>query len=157
MKICDILRKDRIVPSLKGTTKMEVVNELIDLFKDDERVSNIENMRMAVHDREKIMSTGVGKGFAIPHAKTASVTDIVAAFGKLDHAIDFQALDGQSVNLVFLLVGKENLVGPHIKLLSRISRMMNKDEFRESLAKATTVDEIYNLFDQEEKQYFELS
>lgn len=157
MKICDILRKDRIVPSLKGTTKMEVINELIDLFKDDERVSNIENMRMAVHDREKIMSTGVGKGFAIPHAKTASVSDIVASFGKLDHSIDFQALDGQNVNLVFLLVGKENLVGPHIKLLSRISRMMNKDEFRESLAKATTVDEIYNLFDQEEKQYFELS
>jgi fructose PTS system EIIBC or EIIC component len=157
MKICDILRKDRIIPSLKGTTKMEVINELIDLFKDDERVSNIENMRMAVHDREKIMSTGVGKGFAIPHAKTASVTDIVASFGKLDHPIDFQALDGQNVNLVFLLVGKENLVGPHIKLLSRISRMMNKDEFRESLAKATTVDEIYNLFDQEEKQYFELS
>jgi len=157
MKICDILRKDRIIPSLKGTTKMEVINELIDLFKDDERVSNIENMRMAVHDREKIMSTGVGKGFAIPHAKTASVSDIVASFGKLDHPIDFQALDGQNVNLVFLLVGKENLVGPHIKLLSRISRMMNKDEFRESLAKATTVDEIYNLFDQEEKQYFELS
>jgi fructose-specific phosphotransferase system IIA component len=157
MKICDILRKDKIVPSLKGTTKMEVINELIDLFKDDERVANIENMRMAVHDREKIMSTGVGKGFAIPHAKTASVTDIVAAFGKLENPIDFQALDGQPVNLVFLLVGKENLVGPHIKLLSRISRMMNKDEFRDSLAKAETVDDIYNLFDEEEKQYFELN
>ena len=136
---------------------MEIINELIDLFKDDERVTNIENMRMAVHDREKIMSTGVGKGFAIPHAKTASVTDIVAAFGKLDTPIDFQALDGQSVNLVFLLVGKENLVGPHIKMLSRISRMMNKDEFRESLAKASTADEIYTLFDEEEKQYFELA
>jgi len=157
MKICDILRKDKIVPSLKGTTKTEVINELIDLFKDDERVTNIENMRIAVHDREKIMSTGVGKGFAIPHAKTASVTDIVAAFGKLDEPIDFQALDGQPVNLVFLLVGKENLVGPHIKLLSRISRMMNKDEFRESLAKAKSVDEIYTLFDEEEKQYFELT
>lgn len=157
MKICDILRKDKIVPLLKGTTKMEVINELIDLFKDDERVANIENMRMAVHDREKIMSTGVGKGFAIPHAKTASVTDIVAAFGKLENPIDFQALDGQPVNLVFLLVGKENLVGPHIKLLSRISRMMNKDEFRENLAKANTVDDIYNLFDEEEKQYFELN
>jgi fructose-specific phosphotransferase system IIA component len=157
MKICDILRKDKIVPSLKGTTKMEVINELIDLFKDDERVSNIENMRLSVHDREKIMSTGVGKGFAIPHAKTASVTDIVAAFGKLDNPIDFQALDGQPVNLVFLLVGKENLVGPHIKLLSRISRMMNKDEFRDSLANANSVDEIYTLFDNEEKQYFELS
>lgn len=157
MKICDILRKDKIVPSLKGRTKMEVINELIDLFKEDERVNNIESMRMAVHDREKIMSTGVGKGFAIPHAKTASVTDIVAAFGKLDHAIDFQALDGQPVNLVFLLVGKENLVGPHIKLLSRISRMMNKDEFRDNLAKASSVEDIFKLFDDEEKQYFELS
>ncbi len=157
MKICDILRKDKIVPSLKGTSKLEVINELVDLFKDDERVSNIENMRLSVHDREKIMSTGVGKGFAIPHAKTASVTDIVAAFGKLDNPIDFQALDGQPVNLIFLLVGKENLVGPHIKLLSRISRMMNKDEFRENLAKANSVDEIYSLFDDEEKQYFELS
>jgi len=157
MKICDILRKDKIIPSLKGTSKMEVINELIDLFKDDERVTNIENMRMAVHDREKIMSTGVGKGFAIPHAKTVSVTDIVAAFGKLDTPLDFQALDGQPVNLVFLLVGKENLVGPHIKLLSRISRMMNKDEFRESLVSAKTVEDIYTLFDEEEKQYFELT
>ena len=157
MKICDILRKDKIVPSLKGDNKMEVINELIDLFKNDERVTNIENMRIAVHDREKIMSTGVGKGFAIPHAKTASVTDIVAAFGRLSEPIDFQALDGQPVNLVFLLVGKENLVGPHIKMLSRISRMMNKDEFRENLANASTADEIYNLFDEEEKQYFELS
>lgn len=157
MKICDILRKDKIIPTLKGTSKMEVINELIDLFKDDERVTNIENMRMAVHDREKIMSTGVGKGFAIPHAKTVSVTDIVAAFGKLDTPLDFQALDGQPVNLVFLLVGKENLVGPHIKLLSRISRMMNKDEFRESLVLAKTVEDIYTLFDEEEKQYFELT
>ena len=157
MKICDILRKDKIIPFLKGTSKMEVINELIDLFKDDERVTNIENMRMAVHDREKIMSTGVGKGFAIPHAKTVSVTDIVAAFGKLNTPIDFQALDGQPVNLVFLLVGKENLVGPHIKLLSRISRMMNKDEFREGLVSAKTVDEIFTMFDEEEKQYFELT
>ena len=98
MKICDILRKDKIVPSLKGTTKTEVINELIDLFKDDERVTNIENMRVAVHDREKIMSTGVGKGFAIPHAKTASVTDIVAAFGKLDNPIVLSS--GSSMNLI---------------------------------------------------------
>lgn len=157
MKICDILRKDRIIPSLEGTSKMDVINELINQFKDDDRVTNIENMRLAVHDREKIMSTGVGKGFAIPHAKTTSVNDIIAAFGRIESPIDFQALDGQPVNLVFLLVGKENLVGPHIKLLSRISRMMNKDEFRESLAQAKTADEIYDLFDNEEKQYFELN
>lgn len=157
MRICDILKKDKIIPALKGKTKNEVVNELVDLFKEDDRVRDVESMRQAVHEREKIMSTGVGKGFAIPHAKSNSVSDIIAAFGKLEESIDFQALDGHPVNLVFLLVGKENLVGPHIKLLSRISRMMNKDEFRESIAKASTAEEIYRLFEEEEKQYFEIT
>ena len=155
MKICEILQVGKIISSLQGKEKTDVVNELVDLFKDDERVKDLDEMRNAVHEREKIMSTGVGKGFAIPHAKTNSINEIVAAFGKLDEPIDFQALDEQPVNLVFLLVGKENLVGPHIKLLSRISRMMNKDEFRESLSKAKTAEEIYSLFENEEKQYFE--
>ncbi|MCX6170485.1 MAG: PTS sugar transporter subunit IIA [Ignavibacteriales bacterium] len=155
MKICEILRVEKIIASLQGSTKAEVIDELINLFKDDERVSDLEGLRNAVHEREKIMSTGVGKGFAIPHAKTNSVNEIIAAFGKLDKPLDFQALDEQPVNIIFLLVGKENMVGPHIKLLSRISRMMNKDEFRESLANAKTSEEIYSLFEQEEKQYFE--
>ncbi len=157
MRICDILRKDKIIPSMNSKFKNDAINELINLFKEDERVKDVESMRDSVHDREKIMSTGVGKGFAIPHAKSNSVTDIIAAFGKSDEPIDFQALDGQPVNLIFLLVGKENLVGPHIKLLSRISRMMNKEEFRESLSQAKTSDEIFNLFENEEKQYFEIS
>lgn len=155
MRICDFLRADKVLSSMEGTNKTEIIDELINLFKDDERIKNIEEMRNAVHDREKIMSTGVGKGFAIPHAKTDSVNEIIAAFGRLDKPIDFQALDEQPVNLVFLLVGKESLVGPHIKLLSRISRMMNKDEFRESLANASSAEEIYSLFENEEKQYFE--
>ncbi|MFA5804928.1 MAG: PTS sugar transporter subunit IIA [Melioribacteraceae bacterium] len=155
MKICEILQVGKIISSLQGKEKTAVVNELVDLFKDDDRVKDLDELRNAVHEREKIMSTGVGKGFAIPHAKTNSINEIVAAFGKLDEPIDFQALDEQPVNLVFLLVGKENLVGPHIKLLSRISRMMNKDEFRESLSKAKTAEEIYSLFENEEKQYFE--
>ncbi|MCX7797421.1 MAG: PTS sugar transporter subunit IIA [Melioribacter sp.] len=157
MRICDILRKDKIIPSMKGRTKFDLINELVDLFKDDERVKDLEGMRQSVHEREKIMSTGVGKGFAIPHSKSNSVNDIIAAFGKVDEPVDFQALDGQPVNLIFLLVGKENLVGPHIKLLSRISRMMSRDEFRESLIKAKTADEIYELFENEEKQYFDIN
>ena len=104
MKICEILQVSKIIPSLHGKEKNDVVNELVDLFKNDERVKDLDEMRSAVHEREKIMSTGVGKGFAIPHAKTNSVTEIVAAFGKLDEPIDFQALDEQPVNLVFLLV-----------------------------------------------------
>ncbi len=157
MKICDILKPDKIIASMKGKSKEEVINELVDLFKDNDRVTDLEAMRNSVLEREKIMSTGVGKGFAIPHAKTNGVNEIIAAFGKLDEPIDFKALDDQPVNLIFLLIGKENLVGPHIKLLSRISRMMNKDDFREALMKAESKEEIYKLFDEEEKQYFEIS
>ncbi|PKL83653.1 MAG: PTS sugar transporter subunit IIA [Ignavibacteriae bacterium HGW-Ignavibacteriae-3] len=155
MRICDILTVEKIIPSMTGITKAEVLDELLDLFKEDERVTDLDDMRNAVLEREKIMSTGVGKGFAIPHAKTNSVNEIVAAFGKLDNPVDFQALDEQPVNIIFMLVGKENLVGPHIKLLSRISRMMNKDEFRENLVNASTSEEIHALFEEEEKQYFE--
>ena len=155
MKICEILKVSKIIPSMKSTNKEDAINELIELFKNDDRVKDLESIKNSVLEREKIMSTGVGKGFAIPHAKTNSVNEIIAAFGKLDKPIEYQALDEQPVNLVFLLIGKENLAGPHIKLLSRISRMMNIDEFRENLAKATTAEELYSLFEEEEKQYFE--
>ena len=155
MKICEILKVERIIPSMKSTDKEGAIKELVYSFQDDPRVKDIDAVYQAVIEREKIMSTGVGKGFAIPHAKTNAVNEIIAAFGRLEQPIDFQSLDDQPVKLIFLLVGKENLVGPHIKLLSRLSRMMNLDEFRENLANATTAEEIYSLFETVEKQYFE--
>ena len=126
---------------------------MIDLFKDDERVTNLEEVRKCVLDREKIMSTGVGKGFAIPHGKTNSVNDIIAAFGKSNSPVDYNALDGKPVQLIFLMVGQEKLVGSHIKLLSRISRIMNNDDFRTKLLEANSKEEIFNAFENEEKTY----
>lgn len=153
MKICDILRLDKIVPSLKSKSKKDVINELVDLFAGDDRVTDLEKVRASVWEREKIMSTGVGKGFAIPHVKTDAVEEIVAAFGKLSSPIDFEALDNKPVNLIFLLIGKENLVGPHIKLLSRISRMMNNDNFRNKLLEADSAEDIYKLICEEEEKF----
>lgn len=152
MKISELI-SGRIIPELKGESKEDIINELIDLFKDDENVVDLDNIRTAVLEREKIMSTGVGKGFAIPHAKTNAVGDIIAAFGKLNKPIDFQSLDSEPVNLVMLLVAKENQVGTHIKLLSRISRMVNNDEFRKQLTNAGTKEEILAVFEEEEKKY----
>ncbi len=156
MKVLDLLGKNFIISDLKGQNKESVINELIDLFKDDPRIIDLEKVRDAVLEREKIMSTGVGKGFAIPHGKTNAVNDILAAFGKTSHPIEYDSLDGHPVYLVFLLVGKDNLVSKHIKLLSRISRMMNKDEFRDKLIKAKTSEEIFEIFRKEEENYFEV-
>jgi fructose-specific phosphotransferase system IIA component len=156
MKIIDILNEQVVRTNLPGTAKAEVINTLVDLAATQERVVDKEKLREAIFEREKIMSTGVGSGFAIPHAKTDAVTDIVAAFAVTAQPIDYQSLDDQPVRLIFLLVGRDNMVGPHIKLLSRISRLMNKEEFRKQLLEAASPKEILEIFKQEEATHFEV-
>ncbi len=152
MKVYELLSKESIIPQMQADNKEDAINELIDLFADDKRVINLEEIRNAIHSREKIMSTGVGKGFAIPHGKTNATTEILGAFGIAKTPIDYQSLDGNPVQLIFLLVGKENEVSTHIKLLSCISRMMNEDSFREKLLAAQTTDEILTIFKEEEEK-----
>jgi fructose-specific phosphotransferase system IIA component len=156
MKVSEILKPEFVIPDLKGETKEQIIIELIDLFKEDPRVQDLDKVKSAVLDREKIMSTGVGKGFAIPHGKTNAVNEIIASFGKIKNAVDYDSLDGQPVNLVFLLVGRDNLISTHIKLLSRISRLMNKDDFRSRLLNAESSEEIVKLFAEEEAHFLEL-
>jgi fructose-specific phosphotransferase system IIA component len=156
MKVSELLKTEFVIPQLKGETKEDVINELIDLFKNDPRVEDIEKIRTAVLEREKVMSTGVGKGFAIPHGKSNAVKEIIGAFGKVSEGIDYDSLDGNPVHLIFLLVGKDNLISTHIKLLSRISRLMNKDDFRHRLMEANSAEEIVKLFNDEEEHFLEL-
>lgn len=156
MKVFELLDEKYILTDFKSDGKEEIINELIDLYDKNEKVNNLEKVRTAIHDREKIMSTGVGKGFAIPHGKTNAVNDVIASFGKTTRDIDYDALDGKPVHLVFLLVGRDDMVSRHIKLLSRISRMMNKEEFRKSLMNANSKKEIIDIFTEEEEHYFDV-
>jgi len=156
MKISDFLSKDLFIAELKSSDKNEAINELIDLFSSDPRVEDIEDVRKNVFEREKIMSTGIGKGFAVPHGKSDSIKEIIAAFGRSIKGIDFDAIDGQPVNLIFLIVGRNDSISTHIKLLSRISRMMNKDDFRNRLLNAANAEELYKVFTEEESNYFDL-
>jgi fructose-specific phosphotransferase system IIA component len=156
MKISDILTEDLIKIHLQGNTKESVINEMIELISNSSKVLDKEKVRSAIFDREKIMTTGVGNGFAIPHGKSDAITDIIAAFGITENPIDYQALDEKPVRLLFLLVGKENMVGPHIKLLSRISRLMNKDDFRQKLLTLTSAAEVIETIKTEESTYFDI-
>ncbi|MBI2428608.1 MAG: PTS sugar transporter subunit IIA [Ignavibacteriales bacterium] len=155
MRISDILDESVVRVNLKGKSKDEVINEMIAIVNHSNKILDIEKVREAIFEREKIMSTGVGNGFAIPHGKTDAVLDIVAAFAITEEPIDYESLDEQPVRLIFLLVGKDSMVGPHIKLLSRISRLMNKEEFRSKLLGATTPKQVIEIFKTEEAQYFE--
>jgi len=156
MKVTDILTENFIIVELRSNQKIGAINELLELFNSDDRVLDFEKMKVSVLEREKIMSTGVGKGFAIPHGKTSGVKEILAAFGKSTKPIEYDSLDGKPVQLIFLLIGRENMVSAHIKLLSRISRMMNKDEFRQKLIDAKSNAEILDYFRLEEKNYFDV-
>jgi fructose-specific phosphotransferase system IIA component len=156
MKISSILNQDLIQVNIPGETKEDVINAIIDLAATSNKVKDIDRVRHAIFEREKIMSTGVGKGFAIPHGKTDAVTDIVAAFGITEKPIDYQSLDHEPVRLLFLLVGKDSLVGAHIKLLSRISRLMNKEELRHKLLHAKTAAEILDILREEEMNYLDV-
>lgn len=156
MKISDILEEKLVISNLPGKTKEEIIETLIDVVSQSPKVLDKGKVRTAIFEREKIMSTGVGNGFAIPHGKTDAVTDIVAAFGVTANPIPYQSLDEKPVRLVFLLVGKDNLVGPHIKLLSRISRLMNKEEFRNRLLETKSPKEIISTFVEEEANYTEM-
>jgi len=153
MKVYELLQTKNILTEFKSENKNDVINELVDLLKGDEHVTDLGEIRKCVFEREEKMSTGVGKGFAIPHGKTNSVTDILAAFGKSETPIEYNSLDGEPVHLVFLLIGKENLLAKHIKLLSRISRLMNSEDFRRKLVEASSQDEIFKIFEEEEQNY----
>lgn len=156
MRISELLTPELITTELPVADKNLVIDAMLKLIENDPRVTDFQKVRQSVFDREKVMSTGVGKNFAIPHGKTDSITDLIIAFGKSDEPINYSSLDGQPVYLVLLMVGKENNVSFNIKILSRVSRMMSNDQFREKLRLATSTDEIRSVFAEEEAKFFDL-
>jgi fructose-specific phosphotransferase system IIA component len=156
MKISDILSTDVIAVNLDVADKEDAIRKVIELAAKSNKILDKEKVSNTIFEREKLVSTGVGKGFAIPHGKTDSISDVVAAFAITKEPIDFDSIDGEPVRFIFMLIGKENLLNTHIKLLSRISRLMNKDEFRERLLDAVSSDEVLSIFREEEKNYFDI-
>ena len=156
MKISDILDANVIAVNMEAADKEDALKKVIALASNSKKILDIDKVSETIHEREKLVSTGVGKGFAIPHGKTDAISDIVAAFAITKDPIDFDSIDGEPVRFIFLLVGKETLLNTHIKLLSRISRLMNKDEFRDRLLEAKSSEEVLNIFREEEKNYFDI-
>jgi fructose-specific phosphotransferase system IIA component len=154
MNIFSLLNTQTILPKLKAADKAEILEKMVSSLEGKVSNGELEKIREAVFEREKIMSTGVGKGLAIPHGKAAGIEQTYAAFAILDEPVDYDAIDGQPVNMVFLLVGPQASNSLHIKMLSRISRLMNNSDFRDRLRKCTTAEEIIKQFKDEEHVSF---
>ena len=142
MKITDILKKESVKLELEANNKETLLQDMVELAKESGKISNPEEALKELHKREAIMSTGVGKGIALPHAKTNSVEDSVGALTILKNPVNFNSLDGKPVEIAFMLLGRENNVGNHLRLLSKISRLMNNDPFRKKLMSAESPDEV---------------
>ena len=142
MNLLDILSLESIIVDLKGESKEEIITELVNSLPVGDAITDRDQALQAVLDREKIMSTGIGDGIAIPHGKSAAVTELVAAMGTQRRGMDFDALDGEPAYVFFLLVSPANVSGPHIKALARISRLLKNDEFKKKLIEADSAEEI---------------
>lgn len=154
MKITDLLTEPSIAVNFQPTTKDELLNSVVNLLEHEIDSTLLEEIRSAVFEREAIMSTGVGKGLAIPHAKVKGLTQNYAAFARLSTGVDFDSIDGKPVDMLFLIVGPHTQSSQHIKLLSRISRLMNNDDFRIRLLSAQNQSEVIRIFKEEEGKYF---
>jgi fructose PTS system EIIBC or EIIC component len=152
MKISEILDNNSININLSAESKKELLEQMIFLADMSGKIIDIEDVKYEVFEREKIMSTGVGKGIALPHAKTNAIRDSIGALALLNIAVDYDALDNEPVNIVFLLLGKENNVGNHLRILSKISRLMNNDAFRNQLLESTTPAGVIELFEKFEEK-----
>jgi fructose-specific phosphotransferase system IIA component len=154
MNLFTMLDEKTVLPNLKAENKEQVINDLIDTLRYDVDSDTIEEIRNSVFEREKIMSTGVGKGLAIPHCKTKAVDRNYAAFARLESPLDFNSIDNEPVQIIFLLVGPDSNHSQHIKLLSRISRLMNSTSFHAKILKSDTSKIIIEAFQEEEEKYF---
>jgi mannitol/fructose-specific phosphotransferase system IIA component (Ntr-type) len=148
--LTDLLSVERIKIPLQAQTKEELLRELVDVCADAHGIEDRADVLRAVRERESVLSTGIGHGVAIPHGKSTAVGGLRMAAGRGAQPIDFDALDGEPVSLFFLLVGPESAAGPHIKALSRISRLVRRDDVRERLVAATSPEEFMQALQQAE-------
>lgn len=154
MNIYSLIDTTTILADLHVENKEELLHKMVDVLKHQVNEIQLAEIRESVFEREDIMSTGVGKSLAIPHGKVNSIKKNYASFAVLKDPIEYNSIDKKPVKIAFLLVGPTDRNKIHIKLLSRISRLMNSVSFRETLSECKTAEEIYEAFHDEEVKYF---
>ena len=150
LRLTEILKPQDIKIPLTASTKSEAIAELVKLLADNNEITDAKKVLDAVLEREATRTTGIGNGLAIPHGKCTGTKDLVMAIGKPQSPIDFQAIDGRPVQIIWMLSSPPDKTGPHIHALARISRLMTIDRFRQALANAKTSQEIYDAIVQQE-------
>jgi PTS system nitrogen regulatory IIA component len=152
MRIEEILKESCVVADMKGKTKGEALFDLVDVLKKANLIYNLEKAVNVILEREKLGSTGIGDGVAIPHGKMKGIHNIVCAFGRSKDGVDFDAVDRKPVHIFFLLLAPEDSASLHLKMLSRISKILRDPSFRKRLVELTDAHDIYTNVVEEDRR-----
>jgi len=153
MKIEEILAEELVLPDLNARTKVDVLVELATAIARRHPELDRERLVQALEDRERLNSTALGEGVAIPHGKLPGIKRVFAAFARSRQGVDFQSLDGEPTHLFFLLVAPEDSAGAHLKALARISRLLKDETFRTRLMQAPDAHTLFETIQQEDARY----
>ncbi len=153
MKLSDIMVSDAIVPELKGTTRDEVITELIEALADAGAVAkkNVKEITKAVLKREGQATTGIGKGVALPHAKLKGIKKPVGTIGRSSAGVDFSALDSKPVYSVILLLSSPDNPDEHLQAMEAIFKHVQRDIFRKFLRQSETREGIVDLIQESDE------
>jgi len=153
MKLLDILSNEALIaPSLNGTSKTATLRELAEHLARQHPEINADRLVEVLWERERLGSTAIGDGIAIPHGKLPGLNGVIGAFGRHVAGVDFDSLDGSPTHLFFLLVAPEDSVGQHLKALARVSRLLKDRAFREKLIGAADRAELFRLIREEDEK-----
>ena len=145
MDLKSILSRDTVALNLKGGTKEELIEELLQVAVRSGKISDIDAARKAVLERERRMSTGMKHGIAIPHGKTDSVKELVACIGVSEKAIDFDALDREPCRIFIMTLSPADKTGPHLQFLAEVSLLFRSAEKRAAILAAKSSDEVLKV------------
>ncbi len=149
-RLYEMITKDRII-DLKGKNKQDALQELVDVIATSPEVVDKNDFYISIMKREKIMSTGIGIGLAVPHVKIDSVKDFVMAIGRKKDGIDFDSLDGKPVHLVIMIGANTEQRDDYLKVLAKISILLKNADFREKMINAKSAEDIIELLKTGEK------
>ena len=152
MKILEVLKKNAILYDLKATDKKGIIEELVTPLADSANTDKAHLVGVLL-ERERLGSTGIGGGIGIPHGKLKDIEELLLGFGLSRKGVDFESMDGRPTHIFFLLITPENSTGLHLKLLSRISRLLKNDIFKERLCSAKSAEEIYSIIEENDEEF----
>lgn len=150
MRLVDVLNQDCIISDLKAVKKRDVLEEMVDELV--LRVGDIDRERLleVLLEREKLGSTGIGYGVAIPHARLKGLAGIAVLFARSLKGVEFQTMDDKPAHLFFLIAAPDNSAAAHLKILARISHLLKDAHFRKRLMEASTPEEMYKVIIEED-------